>query len=544
MASTLTFASRHFPARAADLGFRVELPTDWIAHDLPGEPTDFADPTAFLPLAVVMAPHAALVFAFGGRPAYEDGTLHDWAWFLLKHNELTPRAVAAGLVDDHPAALVEATKESELGTMIVRFALFEDGGRLVNLTFTAPEVLDGAVRDAWFVMLGSFRLETRRGSRFALEETAAAPATAEVAEAQAIEPAESTAPMQTTAPMRAQMPAIEPIGMPLPPDLPPRKCRFADFALAEDAASLDPESAINANLRDRGAGLVPNVIEISNEARRARVAAGAIEALIDVPLGWHVIDDGQRTLMLHPAGQVQVHLEIVPRDDRDDDVILDAIESGARDAYPAPRFERRTDGAFRTMSVRNIADGGDPIEQHHILRQHARVNWVVRARVTATPETSTDAWILGTLVLESLQFPTAVASDDETAAFAPKHSESDALGEPEASRAESPAWWIRALELEAQNQLEAAENTIRDGCQHMGFAASTAEMYRRRMNRLKDAGDSAGAREAFKRSSDFMTFYASMATSGGEGAALSYERDLFRAQLVAEFGSDPEARCA
>lgn len=114
-------------------------------------------------------------------------------------------------------------------------------------------------------------------------------------------------------------------------------------------------------------------------------------------------------------------------------------------------------------------------------------------------------------------------------------------GSPEPERARMPAWWNRALELEAQSQLEAAESVIREGCQHIGFAASTAEMYRGRMNRLKAAGDRAGALEAFKRSGEFMRFYASMATSGGEGAALSRERDEFRAQLVAEFGSDPDA---
>lgn len=36
-----------------------------------------------------------------------------------------------------------------------------------------------------------------------------------------------------------------------------------------------------------------------------------------------------------------------------------------------------------------------------------------------------------------------------------------------------------------------------------------------------------------------MDNYASSATSGDEGAALSYERDQFRAALAREFGYDP-----
>lgn len=111
----------------------------------------------------------------------------------------------------------------------------------------------------------------------------------------------------------------------------------------------------------------------------------------------------------------------------------------------------------------------------------------------------------------------------------------------ESAPTEGPAWWQRALALEIAGQLVAAEAAIRDGCPHLGFAYSTAEMYRRRMLRLKNAGDGEGARQAFLQASRFIFFYASLATSGGEGAALSSERDDFRARLVREYGSDPEA---
>lgn len=550
MSSSLKLASRSFPSRVADLGFAVDLPADWIAHELPNEATDFSDPTAFHPLAVVTAPHAALIVACVARPAYEDGTLHDWAWYLLNHDQQQPRAVGRGVVAGAPAVVGESTKASDMGPMVVRFAFFEDGGRLVNITFAAPELLADAVREVWSALVSSFRLESPRGSRFPLEtdadqSAARSPADASVdptASAAGAADANPSADAAEQAAPAATAPTGTAVEMTVPAGISPRKCRFSDFALADDTASLDPEHRINANLRDRGIGLVPNILATSPEARRVSLGAGAIEARMDLPFGWHVIDDGRRTLVLDPRGKVQINLEIIPRDDRDDDVILDAIKSDARDAYPAPHFERRTDGALRTLSVRNIADGNDPIEQHHILRQHGRAHWVVRARVTATPETSTDAWILGTLIQESLQFPVAVATDEEIAAA--EQPESDAMSEPEPSHAQTPAWWDRALALEAQDQFEAAENAIRAGCPHIGFAASSAEMYRQRMNRLKAAGDRAGALDAFKRASDFIDFYASLATSGGEGAALSYERDQFRARLVAELGYDPEARCA
>jgi len=166
MNPNLKLAARTFPARIAELGFTAQLPADWISHELPSEDADFSNPTNLVPLAIVTAPHAAIVFAFAARPAYDDGTLHDWATYLLNHNQLQPRAVGSDVVAGVAAVIGEAVQPSDLGPMVVRFAFLEDGGRLINLTFTAPELLADSVRDAWFAMLRSFTLETPKGSRF------------------------------------------------------------------------------------------------------------------------------------------------------------------------------------------------------------------------------------------------------------------------------------------------------------------------------------------------------------------------------------------
>ena len=172
MSSKITFSLRTFPSRVAELGFKAELPSDWIIHELPPEELDFSDPTKFVALAAVTAPHAAIVFAFAARPAYDDGTLHDWAWYHLNHHQLKPRTVGPHQIGELPAVIGEATQDSEVGPLLVRFAFFEEGGRLVNITLTAPELLAAAVRDAWFAVLESFTLETARGSRFDLETKA------------------------------------------------------------------------------------------------------------------------------------------------------------------------------------------------------------------------------------------------------------------------------------------------------------------------------------------------------------------------------------
>jgi hypothetical protein len=304
----LTLAPRRFPGPLAELGFSALVPTDWVGHDVAETEVGFTDPTRFTPLAVLTAPQAAIVLAVAARPAYDDGTVHDWAWYVLNHNQLAPRAVGRDRVAGVGAVVGEAVQPSDLGPMLVRFAFFEDGGRLLNITLTAPDLFADAVLEVWLAVLRSFTLETPRGSRFAVEA--------------------------------------------------------------------------------------------------------------------------------HPA-----------------------------------------------------------------------------------------------------DMPAAETTDEPAAAREPRPAQATSFDN-------APAWWHEALALEAQGRLEAAEAHIRASCPTIGFACATADMYLRRMGRLKAGGDAPGALDAFLRSSDFIWRYASMATSGGEGAALSIERDEFRAQLVSEYGSDPESEQA
>jgi len=109
----------------------------------------------------------------------------------------------------------------------------------------------------------------------------------------------------------------------------------------------------------------------------------------------------------------------------------------------------------------------------------------------------------------------------------------------DADDAGKPEWWRKARALEQQGQLEAAEAVIKDGVPNLYFAHATADLYRLRMSRLKAQNDRAGALDAYRRARTFIYFFASMATSGGEGAALSGERDAFMTQLIEAFGADP-----
>ena len=108
-----------------------------------------------------------------------------------------------------------------------------------------------------------------------------------------------------------------------------------------------------------------------------------------------------------------------------------------------------------------------------------------------------------------------------------------AEGEPAPHPAELP---------DGPDRLETVEQDMLKAIPHLGAAASIAEMYAKRMRAFRSAGDEPRAIAAFKLAMDWMGTYASWATSGGEGMALSSERNQFHADLVREFGYDPTAR--
>ena len=315
----LDLATRTFPSRIADLGFSIALPRDWIHHTLPEEDTDFDDPTKLVALAVVTAPHAAIVLAVAARPAYAEGTLSDWGRYLLEHDSASPRAMGEGQLGTMRAFIAEATKDSEVGTLVLRTAFVEDGSRLINVSLTAPELLADAVYPVWQAALESFALATPRGATVAVYP-----------------------PVQSST-----MPAKEVVEESEPPEEP-----------------QEEESEIP-----------------TRETKRTR-------------------KQRRKQMVEKPSGP--------------------------------------------------------------------------------------------------------------------------------------PAWWQEAQALEEGGKIDDAVALVGRECQYQGALLSQAELWQRTMARRLAAGDREGAREAWRKSSDFAWGYAASATSGGEGAALSLERDRFLEQLGPE----------
>ena len=262
-------------------------------------------------------------------------------------------------------------------------------------------------------------------------------------------------------------------------------------------------------------GFVPNLLETDQEAKTAKLGAGAIRAIIRVAFGWHVIDDGRRTMVLDPDGKIQINLGVIRKEGRSIDQILDEIQEEAAQSYSSPEFLRLQDGGIWGLAIRNIVVNDEPVEQVHMLTEWANDSAVLRARVTADPQSIRFAANYADLILKSANYGN---QDDDGGA--PEEEPDAPAGGRQNSFSDEPEWMQRAQQLEREDRLEEAEQLIRDAIQTLHYAITTAELYRRRWIRLRES-DPIRAAEARKQAANWAHAYASSATSGGEGVALS-----------------------
>ncbi len=386
------------------------------------------------------------------------------------------RALGPAQLGELPAIAGQCATAGDLGEMVTHFAMAEDGQRLIHVSVTGPAALAQQVWQAWTQVQRSFVLETPRGS---------------------------------TVPLAPKAEVMQP-----PPGTDTAVADIGSFALDGGRATLEQAHRINRALLDQGRGFAPRILAADDDQRRAWVASIALRGTVALPYGWHPLDDSRRLVLLHPDGSVQVSLERMGAPDGID-ALLDAIEQQTRTEHPAPQCLRLQSGPVTGLAVRGIRDGEQALEQLHLLMA-AGDDEVLRARVTATPEAMTRAADLGEALLHGIQLegedsPARDGIDDNS----------------------QPDWARRACALEAEDRLAEAEQAMRDGCDQLGVLMSIAHLYRARLVRLAAAGDRAGAAHARERAEHWAWAYAAGATSGGEGAALSRERDAFIAGLPA-----------
>ena len=392
----------------AGLDFHVDKPTDWIEVPIPAEEHDFTQLLTFAPLAVLMTPYAPVVFSVAARPTYAEGTIAQWLQFVARERGLDPGTLEHEAAGQHAGVGCWGAQIENGMTMRARILVFEDGERLVNISCMAPDPLWQTFAPVFHRMLASFALQAVRGATVAL-----APADAPLAPNTMAEAAAAAAPRTVAAATPPAEPARGPLPMPgeerdadADADAEPETddTQAAAVALAHDMATFDAEHPLNVKLRDRGAGLVPNVLDYHEQEYWATLAPAALRATLRVPFGWHVIDDGRRTLVLDAGGHTQVNLQLTARNGQDDDAILATKAAELQREWPTMRWLRTATMGLQCLLVRDATIDGKPIEQAYLLRA-APDDRVLQVRVTSTPERFHAAADLAGVLLRNLQFP-------------------------------------------------------------------------------------------------------------------------------------------
>jgi hypothetical protein len=128
------------------------------------------------------------------------------------------------------------------------------------------------------------------------------------------------------------------------------------------------------------------VLSVDKAEKSARVGAGAIEAIFRVPFGWHVNDDGRRTLVFDGGGRMQINLSLRRRE-------IDSLVELGR-SYVAPYLEQQPDlqpfvhelDGIVAVGVRGLKVDGEVLDQTFLLRDIDREGLVLVARATGTSD--------------------------------------------------------------------------------------------------------------------------------------------------------------
>ncbi len=153
---------------------------------------------------------------------------------------------------------------------------------------------------------------------------------------------------------------------------------FAAFALAQNGDSFSPDSAENKALLDKGFGFPVSVRRVLADHVVAYAATPRL--LVPVPFGWRGFDDGKRTRLFTPAGNIGMVINAMPMDgfetwdETREQVWKHARQTAEARAKKDPRYSARLiklpDGTFG-MREANIYEGEDePFSSVTLFRQH------------------------------------------------------------------------------------------------------------------------------------------------------------------------------
>ncbi len=343
------------------LAFAIDCPAGWNPLDLPGQTPDFDEPTSFMALAVLMPTpaDAPILLSIGARPAYSDGSVHDWTQFVMGKNNMTIAALMPGRVNGFPAIRAAATQPGDDGLMRLSIAFLEDGQSLIQLSAMAPAEVWPSVETLFERMIDSFAMIRPQGAT-----------------------------------------------VPLVPGQPPplNDANFKALALSEEASSLtDPEQKMNASMRDNGIGLLPRALSIHEEQRYAMMGCGSIMAAVPVPFGWHILDDGKRALVYTGDNAIQINLSLIPTGGMTIDQGMEQIIAGMLKEQPQVEHHKLDLEGTPALAFKGLVIGGETLNQVFMFTRDDGKGSVMQTRVTSGEADQYRAMDCAGLILRQMQ---------------------------------------------------------------------------------------------------------------------------------------------
>ena len=179
---------------------------------------------------------------------------------------------------------------------------------------------------------------------------------------------------------------------------------LAAHALAADAVTLSAGHPVNRALSEGGAGMVPRVLHVDARRRVATLACAPLLAQLQLPFGWHAIEDARHLALFEPGRRVQIQVGLIARDGRAPAAMLDALELEVCGLLPAPDVLRLQHGTLHALALRGLLDERIPLEQYHLLTPGPDAATLAHTRVIATPQRGRVAVELAEALLASVVF--------------------------------------------------------------------------------------------------------------------------------------------
>ncbi|HEU0120743.1 MAG TPA: hypothetical protein VFQ91_09475 [Bryobacteraceae bacterium] len=165
-----------------------------------------------------------------------------------------------------------------------------------------------------------------------------------------------------------------------------------------------PAPPVDHDRQDNGAGAAsPTPLNPGNAGHRT-VAAASLDAQLQIPSGWRLLDDGRRALVFQPDADAHIHMDRRARDGATDAEILDAIQQSYERQFSGIESLRLELGGCQALAFRSFEIDAEPVEQVFLVRPTPQARQVMVTRVTSPDGGMADVLDAAAIMLTGVDF--------------------------------------------------------------------------------------------------------------------------------------------